>query len=472
MDVLKDLEAKTEQELHNITILTYQNIIDLSPALKELAVNAKNYLKSLQNVRQAANSFHDSLAKISQMALSSKGTAFSLGDAIGDLVAVKRDMERRHVSVVKDLQNDLITPLERLAESDVLYVKSFQKNYSQENKSKVELVEKAKGELLKVRKKSQRKKPTEKYEDKEKQCEEHVESYQKELREFRLTSCKKAMAEERKRYCLVLDRTSIVAKSTMEFSEHNSQILREKLPVWFSLVKKRSDADSQINGSMVNAEIGEFGTSEKVKLRAKFAHTAVETSQLTFKEGDLIHPISEVVSGWQYGENLKTSKSGWFPAAYTEQVLAVVTGPSVSHTLPAGPVHPRPVLETSSSHKMLKRYSSAGPDTLLLPPPDYADLNHNEDHEQALSTDAHEPSGSQPSTPVTTTAPHSPGTPVMTLHSPGLNVNNASPVPPPPPPPPPVVLLEQNEEADKKNTNTETESNGIMNNGPSDVSHL
>ena len=31
-----------------------------------------------------------------------------------------------------------------------------------------------------------------------------------------------AMAEEKKRYCLVLDRTSIVAKSTMEFCEHVS----------------------------------------------------------------------------------------------------------------------------------------------------------------------------------------------------------------------------------------------------------
>lgn len=30
------------------------------------------------------------------------------------------------------------------------------------------------------------------------------------------------MAEEKKRYCLVLDRTSIVAKSTMEFCEHVS----------------------------------------------------------------------------------------------------------------------------------------------------------------------------------------------------------------------------------------------------------
>lgn len=42
------------------------------------------FLKSavLSDVRQAANSFHDSLAKISQMALSSKGTAFSLGEPI------------------------------------------------------------------------------------------------------------------------------------------------------------------------------------------------------------------------------------------------------------------------------------------------------------------------------------------------------------------------------------------------------
>ena len=31
-----------------------------------------------------------------------------------------------------------------------------------------------------------------------------------------------AMAEEKKRYCLVLDRTSIVAKSTMEYCEHVS----------------------------------------------------------------------------------------------------------------------------------------------------------------------------------------------------------------------------------------------------------
>ncbi|KAL9957279.1 hypothetical protein ACROYT_G038895 [Oculina patagonica] len=464
MDILKDLETKTEQQLHDITISTYQNVIDLSPLLKELSLNAKNYLKSLQNVRQMAFSFYDSLAKVSQMAIQSKGTASTLGDAISDLVAVKRDMETRHLDVLKYLQNDLITPLERLAESDVLYVKSFQKNYNQENKTKVELVEKAKGELLKVRKKSQRKKPTEKYEEKEKQCEEQVESYKKELQEFRLTSCKKAMAEERKRYCFVLDRCSIVSKSTMEFSEHNAQILREKLPVWFSHVKRKGDPDSPVNGSILHTETGKLGTSnERVKLKANFAHTAAETSQLSFKVGDLIHPISEVVSGWQYGENLKTSKSGWFPAAYTEQVLAVSTGPSVSHTLPAGAVHPRPSLEVSSSHKLLKRYSSAGPDAMHLPPPDYTDLVNNVEANHLSSAE------NQDGTPVTSTAPHSPG----------LNGNNSTsqasrspvvPPPPPPPLPPPNIRLEERESNNTKNPGPDTQS--IVTSNSPDVSHL
>ena len=50
------------------------------------------------------------------------------------------------------------------------------------------------------------------------------------------------MAEEKKRYCLVLDRTSIVAKSTMEFCEHVSICclkcggMQSVLPHWNILI--------------------------------------------------------------------------------------------------------------------------------------------------------------------------------------------------------------------------------------------
>ena len=39
--------------------------------------------------------------------------------------------------------------------------------------------------------------------------------------------------------------------------------------------------------------------------------------------------------------------------------------------MPAGGLHPRPPLETNAGHKSLKRFSSAGPDAMHFPPPDY-----------------------------------------------------------------------------------------------------
>ncbi|XP_068761905.1 BAR/IMD domain-containing adapter protein 2-like [Montipora capricornis] len=459
MDIVKELETKTEEELHNITILAYQNIINLYPALKELFINAKNYQKSLQNARQAASLFHDSLAKISQLALDSKGTAHNLGETISDVVAVNRDIEARQVGVMKYLQNDLIVPLEDLIESEISGIKLSQKNYGLENKSKVELVDKAKGELLRVRKKSQRKKPTGKYEEKEKQCEEQVESLQNELHGFRLTSCRKAISEEQRRYCFVLDRTIILAKSTMEFCEHNSQVLREKLPVWLSFEKRKGNQDFLVNGSITDAGKGKIG-DDRVKLMAKFAHAAVEPSQLSFQEGDTIHPISEVVSGWQYGESTKTKKSGWFPAAYMEQVIAISTGPTVSHTLPAGGVHLRPTLGTNIGHKSLKRYASDGCESPQLPPPDYADLENKQDGEQSTFSNNLVPSVDQSSE--TSTVPGA-----------DLNEVNLSPVCRPPPPPPLLPTLSGIEEVtNNQSVGSEAESNGQDTNNSCHTSRL
>lgn len=449
MEKLKELEAKTEEELHNMTILAYQNTINLSPALKELAVNAKSYFRSLQNAQQAASLFYDSLAKVSQMALLSKGTAHSLGDTIGDVVAVNRKMEARKLEVINYLQRDLITPLEQLVESNLPSIKSLQKSYSQENKIKMELVDKAKGELLKVRKKSQRKKPTEKYEEKERQCEQQVQSSQNELHEFRLTSCRKALSEEKKRYCFVLDRTNIFAKSTMESFEYNSQILSQKLPVWLSFVKRNGDQESGVNGSIMNLGNEKLETNDRIKLMAKFAHSAVEPSQLSFGEGDIIHPVSEVVSGWQYGENSKTSKCGWFPAAYMEQVLAVPTGSTVSQTLPAGGVHSRPALENNMGHRLLRRPVSDGSESPQLPPTDYESLNKG-DNEQAATSNISSPFGRDP----------------FNAQSPSKKAGlSSTPMCPPPPPPPlPQTLPRIKEVAPDHSDFSETESNGLVSN--------
>ena len=70
--------------------------------------------------------------------------------------------------------------------------------------------------------------------------------------------------------------------------------------------------------------------------------------------------------------------------------------PTVSHTLPASGLHPRPPLETNGGHKSLKRYSSAGPDAMHFPPPDYpGDLENKLETNHLTFVDTLDQSGSQ-----------------------------------------------------------------------------
>ncbi|KAK0096638.1 hypothetical protein PV326_004875 [Microctonus aethiopoides] len=55
--------------------------------------------------------------------------------------------------------------------------------------------------------------------------------------------------------------------------------------------------------------------------RALFAYLSSGENQLSFLEGDLIALMGDRQKGWQFGENLRTQSSGWFPLAYTEIII-------------------------------------------------------------------------------------------------------------------------------------------------------
>ena len=54
--------------------------------------------------------------------------------------------------------------------------------------------------------------------------------------------------------------------------------------------------------------------------RALYAYLSSGDNQLSFLEGDVIALLGERNKGWQFGENLRTQCSGWFPLAYTELI--------------------------------------------------------------------------------------------------------------------------------------------------------
>ncbi|XP_063981743.1 trichohyalin [Diachasmimorpha longicaudata] len=80
-----------------------------------------------------------------------------------------------------------------------------------------------------------------------------------------------------------------------------------------------------------NSVVGTSGTSgtgsssgvwgETSLARALFAYLSSGENQLSFLEGDLIALMGDRQKGWQFGENLRTQSSGWFPLAYTEILI-------------------------------------------------------------------------------------------------------------------------------------------------------
>lgn len=57
---------------------------------------------------------------------------------------------------------------------------------------------------------------------------------------------------------------------------------------------------------------------ERPTVKALYAYLSSGENQLSFLEGDRIALVGDRAKGWQFGENLRTQKFGWFPIAYAE----------------------------------------------------------------------------------------------------------------------------------------------------------
>ncbi|KFB41177.1 AGAP001369-PA-like protein [Anopheles sinensis] len=76
------------------------------------------------------------------------------------------------------------------------------------------------------------------------------------------------------------------------------------------------DAASMIGG-MSNGK-PDISHWERPTVKALYAYLSSGENQLSFLEGDRIALVGDRAKGWQFGENLRTQKFGWFPIAYTE----------------------------------------------------------------------------------------------------------------------------------------------------------
>ncbi|XP_068249790.1 uncharacterized protein IRSp53 isoform X2 [Palaemon carinicauda] len=112
-------------------------------------------------------------------------------------------------------------------------------------------------------------------------------------------------------------------------------------------------------------------SGKRTMARALYSYLPSGDNQLCFTENDLIALIGEKNKGWQYGENLRTQRCGWFPVAYTEIIheeddsaLGSLTTPESASSVEA--LRPNPPTTGNDEHKS-RPFSTHIPHTQRYP---------------------------------------------------------------------------------------------------------
>jgi hypothetical protein len=102
----------------------------------------------------------------------------------------------------------------------------------------------------------------------------------------------------------------------------------------------------------------EMVTKKECVVRARYDFKATSSSQLSFKEGDAIETITDSKDGWQFGKVQKTGETGWFPLSYVLSEDVYLASPRrMTH-----PLDPAQLSEMAKTpHRMVEMDASTHP---------------------------------------------------------------------------------------------------------------
>ncbi|XP_017794659.1 PREDICTED: uncharacterized protein LOC108576217 [Habropoda laboriosa] len=200
----------------------------------------------------------------------------------------------------------------------------------------------------------------------------------------------------------------------------------------------RNSGSAGGGGSGTGVSSGGWGDAPLA--RALFAYLSSGENQLSFLEGDLIALMGDRQKGWQFGENLRTQSSGWFPLAYTEIIIDDSLGspshgtnngraPEPQAVPPCKPPPSRPPVTPSSMDEVSSGFHGVGNNS----------VNNSNNNNSSIGTPINVPNSNSSHNLATPTArqikPIRPSGTLPTVLAGGRRLQ-----PPAPPVPPPQVV--------------------------------
>lgn len=380
---------KNSEEAHKVTEQIYRNLNDhFTPNLRQLSLSARNYYKALVGASSAAKTYKEALEKLGHDARTNcRGTTQEIGEAIYQISEVYKEIQAQIEEQMKSLLNDLSFPLESKLETDFKNTVSSYKRYSQEHKAIAVPFEKAQVTLNKIQKKNKSRLT---HSEKEVKYAQTVSRAQMRLHDHRMAGLQKAMLDEWKSYCFLLECLCSGITLVGQHSNKTHSMIEEHIDVWkqlcspsdmlpgsssqmFRVVATGADllnyTDTIGNGHlrpgstymMPNKHYSSYSKSlpDQMQLRftrhsepsqssyrmsspmkstsanvqAIYPHSAKSETQMSFQEGDVIMLIGEKSDGWHYGYNTNDRRYGWLPLSFTAPINSALRNIPASQPL-------------------------------------------------------------------------------------------------------------------------------------------
>ncbi|XP_066432473.1 BAR/IMD domain-containing adapter protein 2-like 1 isoform X1 [Eleutherodactylus coqui] len=224
--------SRDPEAVARITESTYKNVMDqFNPGLRNLVNLGKNYEKAVSAMVQAGKAYYDMVAKVGEMTRVSP-VSKELGQVLLDISSVHKRLNENLEENFRKFHKEIIAELEKKTDQDVKYMNATLKRYQTEHKNKMDSLEKSQADLKKLRRKSQGTRNATKYDMKETECLETINSRQNDIQKFIAEGCREALLEEKRRFCFLVDKHCSFSNYLNYFHIQSSDLLTSKIPKW------------------------------------------------------------------------------------------------------------------------------------------------------------------------------------------------------------------------------------------------
>ncbi|XP_069501755.1 BAR/IMD domain-containing adapter protein 2-like 1 [Ambystoma mexicanum] len=224
--------SRDPEEVNRITESTYKNVMEqFNPALKNLVFLGKSYEKTVTAMIQAGRAYYDCVAKVGEITRVSP-VSKELGSVLIDISDAHKKLNDNLEASFRKFHKEIITELEKKTDQDVKYMNATLKKYQTEHRIKLDSLERSRADLKKLRRKSQGVRNAAKYDNKEAEFLESINSRQSDIQKFIAEGCKEALLEEKRRFCFLVDKHCNFSIHLNQYHVQAAELLSDKLSKW------------------------------------------------------------------------------------------------------------------------------------------------------------------------------------------------------------------------------------------------